>query len=96
MKRTHPVSLASVLDTIVESSHMRVRMAERKAVALWPGVVGTAMAARATAIEAERGSLKLRCDSPILRQEIMMGREALIRNLNSMAGREVIKDIVFI
>lgn len=96
MKRTHPVSLASVLDTIIDSPHMRTRMAERRAVSLWPVVVGAGMAARAVAVEAERGMLRLRCDSPVLRQEIMMGREALIRNLNSMAGREVIKDIVFV
>lgn len=96
MRRTHPVALASVLDAIVDSQKMRGRMDERRAVQLWPKVVGERMAAVAVAIDAAGGRLKLRCYNPVLRQEIMLSREALIQNLNAMAGTEVIKDITFV
>jgi hypothetical protein len=33
--------------------------------------------------------------SPILRQELMMTRETLVRRLNEKAGAQVITDIVF-
>lgn len=96
MKRTEPQKLASVLDFIVDSQQMRQRMNERRAVAMWPKVVGGAMAASATAIDAVNGILKLRCHNPILRQEIMLSREALIRNLNKLVHADVIKDIKFV
>lgn len=96
MKRTHPVSLASVLDTIVEKEEMRGRMSERRAVALWPKVVGSVLATKATAIEASKGTLMLRCDVPVLRQEIMLNRTAILKNINDLCGDRVLSDIRFV
>jgi hypothetical protein len=40
-------------------------------------------------------SLYVHLTSPILRQELMMTRETLVRRLNEKAGAQVITDIVF-
>lgn len=96
MQRSHPQKLAIVLDQIIDSANMRSRMAERRAIALWPAVVGEALAMRAIAIEAKNGALLIRCDKPVIRQEIMLGRKPILDKLNELAGAIVLRDIIFV
>lgn len=96
MKRTHPVPLASVLDDIMDSRRLRSRLTQRQAVALWPDVAGQAVAQRAQVIDIYRGTLRIRCHIPVLRQEILINSGALIARINDRCGAEVIKHIRFV
>ena len=96
MKRTEPQRLSAVLDRIIEVQDMSPRMAERRAVALWKDVVGEVLANHAEAVEASHRVLTLRCDIPVVRQEVMIHSGALIQRLNTLCGREVIDKIRFI
>lgn len=96
MKRTHPVNLATVLDNIVESQQMSLRLAERRAVAAWSEAVGGTIAQRATAVDAINGVLMIKCNQPVMRQEIMMASSSLLNHLNRACGKEILKSIRFV
>lgn len=96
MKRTHPVTLASVLDGIMDSRRLRSRLTQRQAVALWPQIAGEAVARQAQALDIDRGTLHIHCDIPVLRQEILINSGTLIARINEQCGTEVIKHIRFV
>lgn len=96
MKRTHPVSLASVLDGIMDSRCLRSRLTQRRAVSLWSQVAGQAVAERASAVDIDRGTLQIRCTIPALRQEILISSGVLIARINELCGAEVVTHIRFV
>lgn len=69
---------------------------EQKIVKGWPGVVGPFIAQYTRDISVKNGVLKVQLTSDSLRTELSYSKSVLLRNLNALVGREVIKDIVFL
>ena len=61
----------------------------------WPEVVGPSIAAYTDGLFVRNQTLYVHLTSAVLRQELMMGRTLLVRNLNKHVGAQVITDIVF-
>lgn len=68
---------------------------ERRLLNSWSEVLGPAIASYTHDLYIRNQTLYVHLTSPALRQELMMGREILIRNLNEKVGAEVITNIVF-
>ena len=68
---------------------------ERRLVNAWPEVVGPSIAAYTDGLFVRNQTLYVHLTSAVLRQELMMGRTLLVRNLNKHVGAQVITDIVF-
>jgi len=60
----------------------------------WESIVGKAIASRTSKIYIRDGILFVHLKSSIVRNELMMLREALREKLNNQAGIELIKEIV--
>lgn len=96
MKRTEPVSLREVLESAISQAGMDVRLAERRAVAAWPRVVGEGLAQLSVAADVRAGVLTVVARDAALRQELTMMRSALVAALNKEAGAEVVSDMRFV
>jgi predicted nucleic acid-binding Zn ribbon protein len=60
----------------------------------WENMVGKAISSRTSRIYIKEGVLYVFLKSSIVRNELMMIREALREKLNEKAGSEVVKEIV--
>ena len=68
---------------------------EQKIVKGWSGVVGPFIAQYTRDLYINNGVLWVRLSSDSLRVELSYSKSVLIRNLNALVDREVVKDIVF-
>ena len=67
---------------------------EVKAVNSWKEVVGTFVASHTTDLYIRNGILFVRVDSDALRTELSYSKSVLVKDLNAIAGRDVINEIV--
>lgn len=69
---------------------------EQSIVKGWPSVVGPFIAQYTRDINVKNGILKVQLTSDSLRTELSYSKSVLLKNLNALVGREVIKDIAFL
>ena len=67
---------------------------EQKAIQCWPHVVGPFIASHTIDLSIKNGALYVRVDSDALRSELSYSKSLLMKNLNEMAGKEIVKEIV--
>ena len=67
---------------------------EVKAVNSWPKVVGPFIASHTIDLYIKNGVLFVRVDSDALRSELNYSKSLLLKNLNELAGKEVVSEIV--
>lgn len=61
----------------------------------WSLVVGDFIASHTIDLSFSNNKLFVRFDSDVIRNEMSYSRSALMRHLNAIAGRELVKAIVF-
>ena len=96
MKRTRPKSIAEVIDGFMKEEHLDTRLDEQRASALWPQIVGPGINRYTISRDVAGGVLRVRLSSAALRNQLMMGRTALIQRINEALGHEVIREIIFL
>ncbi len=95
MKRTEPVSIAEVMRLAIEESDLAGHLAETRAAAAWPRVVGSHIASLTGRPMVNAGVMTVVCRSASLRQELSMQRTTLTAMLNRAAGAEAITELRF-
>jgi predicted nucleic acid-binding Zn ribbon protein len=69
-------------------------MNEIKVINSWPKVVGPFIASHTIDLSIKEGRLFVRVDSDALRSELSYSKSLLMKNLNEMVGKEIVKEIV--
>ena len=69
-------------------------MNEIKVINAWPKVVGPFIASHTIDLSIKNNILFVRVDSDALRSELSYSKSLLMKNLNAIAGKEVVKEIV--
>jgi predicted nucleic acid-binding Zn ribbon protein len=69
-------------------------MNEIKVINSWPKVVGPFIASHTIDLSIKNNLLFVRVDSDALRSELSYSKSLLMKNLNAIAGKEVVKEIV--
>lgn len=69
-------------------------MNEIKVINSWPKVVGPFIASHTIDLSIKNNILFVRVDSDALRSELSYSKSLLMKNLNAIAGKEVLKEIV--
>ena len=69
-------------------------MNEIKVINSWPKVVGPFIASHTIDLSIKNNILFVRVDSDALRSELSYSKSLLMKNLNAIAGKEVVKEIV--
>ncbi len=80
---------------LVESENMLPRLDERKAVQLWPSIIGRHLAALTGRPDVRNGVMTVSVPSAPLRQELHASRSQLVAAINEAIGRSTLTDIRF-
>lgn len=94
MRRSKTVSLAEAIEDYIREMKLGDKLKEISILESWEDMVGKAISSRTSRMYIKEGILYVFLKSSIVRNELMMIREALREKLNQKAGSEVIKEIV--
>mgnify|MGYP002623936731 CR=1 FL=1 len=83
----------AIADFLHERPALEVPLVERKAVALWPEVMGPTIAGLTRSVEMKNGILTVRLNSAALKAELFENRFALVKKMNEALGVPAIHDV---
>jgi predicted nucleic acid-binding Zn ribbon protein len=94
MRRSKTISIAEAVNDYIREMNLGDKLSEVGVINSWEETVGKAISSRTTKIYIKDHVLYVHLDSSVVRNELLMLREALREKLNQKAGTEVIKEIV--
>ena len=94
MKRTKAQPIGVLLDNLFKCPDVARKIAEGSLPHIWREVTGEVVAASTRQVRFVRGTLYIHVSSSILRNELMMQREALVRSINKKLEMELVKSVV--
>jgi predicted nucleic acid-binding Zn ribbon protein len=94
MRRSKTISLAEAIQDYIKEMNIGPKLKEISLIDSWETMVGKAISSRTSKVYIKDKVLYVHLNSSVVRNELMMIREALREKLNNQAGEEVIKDIV--
>jgi predicted nucleic acid-binding Zn ribbon protein len=94
MRRSKTISLAEAVNDYIREMNLGGKLSEVTVINSWEEIVGKAISSRTTKIFIRDHILYVHLNSSVVRNELLMLREALKEQLNKKAGSEVVKDIV--
>ena len=94
MKRVKAQPIGELLNQLFRSPDIAAKIAEGSLPHIWREVVGEVIAAETRQVRFVRGTLYVHISSSVLRTELMMQREALVRSINFRVGSDLVKSLV--
>jgi len=94
MRRSKTISLAEAIGDYIKEMNLGDRLSEAGILNSWEETVGKAISSRTKKIYIKDHILYVQLNSSVVRNELLMLREALREKINQKAGKEVIKEIV--
>ncbi len=95
MKRNNTELLGDVIRRFLRQEGLETPLNEYRLVDAWKDVVGPTVTRYTTNLYIRNQVLYVHLSSSVVRQELLMTRAALVRNLNARVGSQVIVNIVF-
>lgn len=95
MKRIDAQSIAALLNRYLREEGLETPLNERRLIDSWPKVMGPMIARYTKELFIKNQVLYVYLSSSVLRQELSMGRQLVVRKLNAAVGANVITDVVF-
>ena len=96
MRKPNDITLKEGIGKLLNVYKLKGKFDETSVVALWPELMGTAIANRTTQIYVSQKKLFIRIESSVIKNELLMVKSGIIQKINERAGSEVITDIVFL
>ena len=94
MRRSKTITLAEAIEDYIKEMNLGPKLKEISLIESWETIVGKAISSRTSKVYVKDKVLYVHLKSSVVRNELMMIREALKEKLNNQAGEEVIKEIV--
>jgi predicted nucleic acid-binding Zn ribbon protein len=94
MKRKDSTHINEVLKDYIKALGVEDKLKEAGLINSWEKLVGKMVAKSTRKIEINKGIMYVHLNSSIVRNELMMIRNELLKRLNENAGSELIKEIV--
>lgn len=94
MRRSKTISLAEAMQDYIKEMNLGPKLKEISILSSWEEMVGKAISIRTEKVYIKDGVLYVHLKSSIVRNELMMIREALREKLNNQAGEEIIREII--
>lgn len=83
-----------LVEAVLKQMGLYQQYKEREICNIWPEVVGQMIASRTKSVSMTNGRLLVAFSSAVVRNEIMMVKEGLIKALNDKLGEQIVKEIV--
>lgn len=94
MRKSNTQDLRAVINDLLKQSSLDHRYLAQSVIDEWPEIVGPLFAKYTTNIYESKGTLFVNISSAAAKNELVMAKSILIKNINERVGEEVIKDIV--
>lgn len=94
MRRSKTISLSEAINDYIREMNIGSKLSEVSIINSWEETVGRAISSRTSKIYIKDHILYVHLSSSVVRNELLMLRQALKEKINQKAGAEVIKDIV--
>lgn len=95
MKRNDAQQIGEMIRKFFRQNGLESPLNEYRLVQAWNDVVGPVISRYTTNLYIKNQILYVHLSSSVLREELMMGRDVLVRNLNQQVGAQVIVNIIF-
>lgn len=96
MRKRNTETIGEVLkEFFEENGFLKARIAESRIMSGWEKVLGATIASYTTNIYIKNGILYVHLSSSVLRAELMLSKEKLIKSLNDYAETDILKNIIF-
>lgn len=95
MKKSNTEPLRDILMRFLRQEGLETPLNQYRLIEAWKEVVGPSVARYTSNLYIKNQTLYVHLTSSVLRQELLLGRSLLVRNLNNKVGAQVITDIVF-
>lgn len=95
MRRSKTISLAEAMQDYIREMNLGSKLREVSIIESWEEMVGKAIASRTSRVYIKEDVLYVNLKSSVVRNELMLIREALRQKINEKAGGEYIREIVF-
>ncbi len=94
MRRSKTISLSEAITDYIKEMNLGEKLNEASVINSWEEIVGKAISSRTSRIYIKDHVLYVHLRSSVVRNELLMLRQALKEKINAKVGAEVIKDIV--
>jgi predicted nucleic acid-binding Zn ribbon protein len=94
MRRSKTITIGEAIKDYVREMNMEGKLNEIGLISSWEEIVGKAISSRTSKLYIKDHVLYVHLNSSVVRNELLMLRQALMEKLNQKAGTEVIRDIV--
>lgn len=95
MRRNDAEQIGDMIRKFFRQNGLESPLNEYRLVQAWRDVVGPVITKYTSNLYIKNQILYVHLTSSVLRQELMMGRDLLVRNLNEKVGAQVIVNIIF-
>ena len=95
MRRNYAEAIGDMIRKFFRVNGLESPLNEYRLVQAWKDVVGPVITRYTSNLYIKNQILYVHLTSSVLRQELMMGRDILVRNLNEKVGAQVIVNIIF-
>ena len=95
MKKQEPLSIKEIIAQFIDVNDMGQKLDETQLILLWPKIAGETVNAYTQSLQVRNRTLYVHLTSAVLRNELMMLRNELLRRYTEEFGHPVIDNIVF-
>lgn len=95
MKRNNAEPIGKLIQQFLRQESLESPLNEQRLLDAWPQLLGPTITSYTGELYIRNQTLYVHLTSAALRQELMMARERLVRNLNQKVGATVITNIIF-
>lgn len=96
MRKPNDITLKEAVEKMLSVYKLRSKFDQTSVVALWPEIMGKAIANRTKQIYVSQQKLFVRIESSVIKNELLMVRTGIIQKINERTGSEVITEIIFL
>lgn len=94
MRRSKTISIAEAVNDYIRAMNIGDKLGEASVLNSWEEIVGRAISSRTKRIYIKDHVLYVHLSSSVVRNELLMLRQALMEKINGRAGQEVVREIV--
>jgi len=93
VRRSKTVNIGEIISALLKEQGLEGKMAEHRLINSWEDLLGRSVAKATTNIYIKDRVLFVRLASSVVRNELMLMRDEIVRRLNERAGSEIIDRI---
>jgi predicted nucleic acid-binding Zn ribbon protein len=95
MRKNNTQRLSEVLNDFIGTFNLEQKLREARVMNAWDEILGPAFSSHTQRMYIRDRILFVQVNSAVVRNELIMMRERLVKALNEKAGKKVIEQIIF-